>query len=92
MASQFLGVKLDALAVGNAADLAVLDYPTPTPIAAGNLYGHLIFGMSSQYVTDTMVNGQWIVRARKVVGVDEHAVREKSAKVAAKVWKRFQRL
>src|SRR6266404_5480552 len=89
LASQFLGVKLDALSVGNAADLAVLDYPTPTPITAGNLYGHLIFGMSSQFVTDTMVNGQWIVRARKVVGVDEQAVREKSAKVAAKVWKRF---
>ena len=92
LAAQFLGVKLDALAVGSAADLAVLDYPTPTPITAGNLYGHLIFGMSSQFVTDTMVNGQWVVRARKVVGVDEQAVREKSAKVAAKVWKRFQRL
>ena len=33
LAAQFLGVKLDALAVGSAADLAVLDYPTPTPIS-----------------------------------------------------------
>lgn len=92
LASQFLGVTLGSLAVGSAADLVGLDYPTPTPVTTGNLFGHLIFGMSSQFVTDTMVNGQWIVRHRKVVGVDEEAVREKSAKVAAKVWKRFQRL
>jgi putative selenium metabolism protein SsnA len=92
LASQFLGVKLGSLNAGSVADLVVLDYPTPTPVTAGNLLGHLIFGMSSQFVTDTMVNGQWIVRNRKVVGVDEEAVREKSAKVAAKVWKRFQRL
>jgi putative selenium metabolism protein SsnA len=92
LASHLLGVKLSCFEVGSVADLAVLDYPTPTPVTAGNLYGHLIFGMSSQCVTDTMVNGQWIVRHRKVVGVDEAAVREKSAKVAAKLWRRFVRL
>ncbi len=92
LASQFLGVKLGSLEPGSAADLIVLDYPTPTPITAGNLYGHLIFGLSSQHVTDTMVNGQWLMRGRKVVGVDEAAVRERAARVAAKVWKRFQRM
>jgi cytosine/adenosine deaminase-related metal-dependent hydrolase len=61
-------------------------------VTTGNLYGHLIFGMSSQFVTDTMVNGQWLLRNRRFVGVDEAKVREKSAKVAAKVWRRFQRL
>ncbi len=92
LASHLLGVRLGSCDVGSTADLAVLDYPTPTPVTAGNLLGHLIFGMSSQFVTDTMVNGQWVVRNRRVVGVDEDAVREKSAKVAARVWKRFQRL
>jgi putative selenium metabolism protein SsnA len=92
LASHLLGVKLGSFDIGSAADFAVLDYPAPTRITAGNLFGHLIFGMSSQCVTDTMVNGQWILRNRKVVGVDEQSIRQKSAKVAAKVWKRFQRL
>jgi putative selenium metabolism protein SsnA len=92
LASHLLGVTLGSFEVGSAADFAVLDYPSPTPITAANLFGHLIFGMSSQYVTDTMVNGQWIMRHRKVVGVDEQEVEEKSAKVAARVWKSFQRL
>jgi putative selenium metabolism protein SsnA len=92
LAGHFLGVNLGTLAVGSAADLVVLDYPTPTPITAGNLYGHLIFGLSSQFVTDTMVNGQWVLRDRQIVGVDEKTVREKAAKVAQNVWKRFVRL
>jgi putative selenium metabolism protein SsnA len=92
LASMLLGVKLGKLEVGAAADLAVLDYPTPTAVTAGNLLGHLIFGMSSQFVTDTMVNGRWVLRNRKVTGVDDEAIREKSKKVAEKVWKKFQRL
>jgi len=92
LASQLLGVKLGSLEVGAVADLAALEYPTPTVITERNLYGHLIFGMSSQCVTDTMVNGQWVVRNRKVVSVDEEAIRVKAQKVAAKVWKRFTSL
>jgi putative selenium metabolism protein SsnA len=92
LASELLGVKLGALEVGGMADLAVLEYPTPTAITSGNLYGHLLFGLSSQFVTDAMVNGQWIMRNRKIIGVDEEAIREKSRKVAEKVWKRFRSL
>ena len=92
LASMLLGVKLGKLEIGSAADLAVLDYPTPTAVTSQNLFGHLIFGMSSLFVTDTMVNGQWLMRDRRVVGVDEEAVREKSQKVAVKVWKRFREL
>lgn len=92
LASLQLGVQLGSLEPGSAADLIVLDYPTPTAVTSGNLLGHLIFGMSSQYVTDTIVNGRWLMRNRKITGVDEKAIREKSAKVAAKVWKRFESL
>ena len=92
LASMLLGVNLGKLEIGSAADLAVLEYPTPTAVTSQNLFGHLIFGMSPQFVTDTMVNGQWLMRDRRVVGVDEEAMREESQKVAAKVWKRFQLL
>jgi putative selenium metabolism protein SsnA len=92
LASQFLGVKLGRLDVGSAADLVVLDYPTPTPVTSQNLFGHLIFGMSSQFVTDVMVNGRWVVRNRAVVGVDEEKIRAEAREVAQKVWKKFQKL
>jgi putative selenium metabolism protein SsnA len=92
LASVFLGLQLGTLEVNSAADLVVLDYPTPTPVTSKNLFGHLIFGMSSQFVTDVMVNGRWIVRNRRVVGVDEEKVCAEAQRVAQKVWKRFERL
>lgn len=92
LASMLLDVRLGALEPGCAADLVVLDYPTPTPVTAQNLLGHLIFGMSSQFVTDVMVNGRWVVKNRRIVGVDEEKVRAEAQRVAAKVWRRFERL
>jgi putative selenium metabolism protein SsnA len=92
LASMLLNVRLGVLEPGCAADLAVLDYPTPTPVTAENLYGHLIFGMSSQFVTDVMVNGRWVVKNRRVVGVDEERIRDQAQRVAKKVWRGFEKL
>ena len=92
LASVLLDTRLGVLDVGCAADLTVLDYPTPTLVTPQNLYGHLIFGMSSQFVTDVMVNGRWVVKNRRVVGVDEQKIRAEAQRVARKVWQRFQKL
>jgi putative selenium metabolism protein SsnA len=92
LASMLLNMRLGALEVGGAADIVVLDYPTPTPVTPQNLYGHLIFGMSSQCVTDVMVNGRWVVKNRGVVGVDEEKIRAEAQRVAKKVWQKFQKL
>jgi len=92
LASALLDAQLGVLDVGYAADLAVLDYPTPTPVTPQNLYGHLLFGMSSQFVTDVMVNGRWVVKNRRVVGVDEEKIRAEAQRVARKVWQRFEKL
>ena len=85
LASVLLDTRLGVLDVGCAADLTVLDYPTPTLVTPQNLYGHLIFGMSSQFVTDVMVNGRWVVKNRRVVGVDEQKIRAEAQRVARKV-------
>jgi putative selenium metabolism protein SsnA len=92
LASKLLATQLGMLEVGSAADLAVLDYPTPTLVTPQNLYGHLLYGMSSQFVTDVMVNGRWVLKNRRVVGVEEEKIRAEAQRVAAKVWQRFQKL
>jgi len=92
LASMLLNTRLGALEVGGAADIVVLDYPTPTAMTSQNLLGHLIFGMSSQFVTDVMVNGRWVVKNRRVVGVDEDKIRAEAQRVAKKVWQRFEKL
>ena len=92
LASMLLNTRLGMLEPSCAADLVVLDYPTPTAVTPQNLLGHLIFGMSSQFVTDVMVNGKWVLKNREVVGVDEERIRAEAQRVAKKVWRRFQQL
>ena len=67
--------------------MIVLDYFSPTPLNASNLLGHFLFGMNSGMVAHSMINGQWAMFNRQLVGIDEEKVMGEAAKVANKLWK-----
>ncbi|MCX6122072.1 MAG: putative aminohydrolase SsnA [Ignavibacteriales bacterium] len=85
--SQFFGRSFGTLAKNSPADLVVLDYKLPTPMISQNIYGHFLFGMNSPMVQHVMIDGNWIVWNRQMMGIDEDAVMEKARKVAARLWK-----
>ncbi len=89
LCSEIFNAKMGSLEVGAVADLIVLDYPSPTPLTADNLAGHLIFGMSSACVESVMVDGRWIRKNRKAIGVDVPSVYEKARKAAKRLWERM---
>src|SRR5215472_394906 len=91
LASESFGVDFRALAPGSAADLIVLDYNAPTPLAPDNLAGHLIFGMNSRLVDSVMVNGRFIIKNGQS-GLDEEELSRKARDVAARLWSRFTEL
>jgi len=85
MASRQFGVDLARLRPGSAADLVVLDYRSPTPITAGNLAWHFLFGMSSACVESVMVAGRFVVRNRQpTFGVRD--IYEKARQASQKLW------
>lgn len=79
---------LGRLSAGAPADLVVLDYRAPTPLDAGNIAGHLIFGRPR--VRDVMVAGRWIVRDGKHTEIDEDELRAKGREAAPKLWSRME--
>lgn len=85
IASDLFGLPPGSLEVGAAADLIVLDYPSPTPLHEGNLAGHLIFGLSHAHVVDVMVNGQFPLQ-----NIDVTSLYHKAQQTAAKLWERMQ--
>jgi cytosine/adenosine deaminase-related metal-dependent hydrolase len=89
LVSSFFGREFGKLKVGAPADLIVLDYTSPTPFSPNNLLGHFLFGMNSGMVIHTMVNGQWAMFNRQLVGIDEEKVMNEAAKVAKKLWWRM---
>ncbi|MFQ5399757.1 MAG: putative aminohydrolase SsnA [Anaerolineae bacterium] len=85
-------LPLGELAVGAAADIIFVDYHPTTPLTAGNLPWHIIFGFEASVVTTTIVNGKVLMRDRQLLTLDEADITARSRELAAEVWQRFEQL
>jgi putative selenium metabolism protein SsnA len=86
------GLDLGRIESGAQADLVLIDYIPPTPLHAGNLFGHLLFGISNAPIDSLIVNGKHVMRNGRIVTVDERAIRRKASVQARKLWQRFETL
>ena len=62
------------LKTGAAADVIALDYTPLTPMDAGNVNGHVLFGMSGRSVIHTVIAGSLKMKDRVLTEVDKQAV------------------
>ncbi len=86
----FPGQRIGVLVAGAVADLIVVDYRPFTPVTAGNLPWHIIFGFESSMVTSTMVGGRWLMRDRQLLTLDETAIAAAARELAPRVWERYE--
>ena len=80
---------LGRIVAGAPADITVLDYPAPTPVSAGNLAGHWIFGLSPRQVRDVLVAGELVVADRRSTRVDTARLAAEAAIEADRLWTRL---
>ena len=78
------------LKAGAAADIILVDYHPTTPMSAGNLPWHILFGFEASAVTATIVAGKPLMLDRKLLTLDEVAITARSRQVAAATWQRYQ--
>jgi len=83
-------LRLGELREGATADLVFLDYHPTTPLTAGNLPWHLLFGVEASAITATVCAGQVLMRDRTLLTLDEEAITAQSRELAAQVWERIQ--
>jgi putative selenium metabolism protein SsnA len=76
---------------GYKADLLVLDYDSPTPLARENVAGHVLFGMGSRDVNTVIVNGR-IVMEQRTFPFDATAAYAAAQVAARSLWQRMDRL
>ncbi len=81
-------LRLGDLCKGAAADLVFLDYHPTTPLTAGNLPWHLLFGVEASAVTATVCAGRVLMRNRTLLTLDEETITARSQELAAQVWER----
>jgi len=80
---------LAELTPGAYADIIFLDYIPPTPLTAGNLPWHLIFGMDGAHVSTTIVAGKVLMHNRELKTLDEEEIGAKARELAANLWQRI---
>jgi cytosine/adenosine deaminase-related metal-dependent hydrolase len=81
-------LPLGELREGASADLVFLDYAPTTPLSAGNLPWHLLFGVEASAITATVCAGRVLMRDRKLLTLDEEAITARSRELAARAWER----
>ncbi len=85
----FENATLGEISVGAAADLIFVDYHPFTPLHAGNLPWHILFGFESSMVTTTIVEGQILMRDRQLMTLNEAEIAREALALAPKVWERY---
>ena len=85
----FPQAPLGVLEAGAFADLIFVDYHATTPLSAGNLPWHILFGFEASMVTTTICGGRVLMRDRKLLFLDEAEIAAKSRERAGEVWERI---
>ncbi len=79
---------LGVLEPGATADLILVDYHPITPLSAGNLPWHFLFGYEASMITTTISAGRVLMRDRQVLTLDEEEITARSRELAEKLWQR----
>ncbi|HOG46854.1 MAG TPA: putative aminohydrolase SsnA [Anaerolineae bacterium] len=88
-ASAAFGLPLGQIEIGAAADVILLRYAPPTPVTAGNLAWHILFGLDGSEVDTTIVAGRVLMRHGELQTLDAAANAAKGRELAAALWKRL---
>jgi putative selenium metabolism protein SsnA len=86
---RFIGGKVGILSKDSYADIIIVDYKGPTPVDAGTINSHILFGVTGRHVDTTIINGRVVMRDRTLVNIDEEALLAKSRELAKKLWDRI---
>jgi len=88
IAGHYFDKPLGVIKKGAYADIIIAAYDAPTPVNAGNIDAHMHFGLMGRCVTDTMINGAFVVRNRALARMDEKEIYTECRAQAADFWKR----
>ena len=87
----FPGRRFGALEVGAVADLIWVNYHPYTPLTAGNLPWHILFGFHESMITATMVAGRMLMYERRLLTLDEAEISARARELAPVIWQRYSR-
>jgi putative selenium metabolism protein SsnA len=90
IAERIFGLRFGEISEGAVGDIAIFDYDPPTPLESGNVFGHLVFGISQTEADTTIVGGRVLMESRKLtLNLDESCVNARARELAKNLWQRM---
>lgn len=80
-----LEARVGSLEPGKLADLILVGIEGPHQTPMYQLVSHLVYANAAADVTDTMVHGRWLMRNRRLLTLDERAIRRQALRYQAQV-------
>ena len=74
IANRYFKQELGVLKEGAAGDVIIVDYNPLTPLHAGNINSHIVFGMTGRDVVTTVANGKVLMKDRELLHIDADKV------------------
>jgi cytosine/adenosine deaminase-related metal-dependent hydrolase len=84
------GTQIGSLEVGKKADLLVVDTQRAHLVPAGRIVSAWIHNGQPSDIESVMVDGQFVMRNRKVLTMDEAGIIAEADKVGRRIWKQVQ--
>jgi hypothetical protein len=63
-----------------------------TPLDAGNLPWHILFGFEASMVTTTIVDGVVLMQDRQLTRLDESRITQEALALAPALWQRYTQI
>ena len=82
------GLRIGVIEKGAAADLIFVDYHPITPLHAGNLPWHILFGFRDGMVSTTIAGGKILMQDREMLLLDEAEIAAKSREATLRCWEK----
>ncbi|NTV77652.1 MAG: putative aminohydrolase SsnA [Clostridiales bacterium] len=80
---------IGVLKEGALADIVIMDYVPYTPMNAGNIDGHIMFGMSGAMTDTTIINGRILMQNKELLDIDEYRTKIQIMESANDLWSRL---
>jgi 5-methylthioadenosine/S-adenosylhomocysteine deaminase len=77
--------RIGTLRVGKKADIIVIDFNKPHLTPLYHPFSHLVYAALASDVRDVMVNGEILVRERKLIQADQEEIMAKAKEISKKV-------
>lgn len=83
--------QIGSIEIGKRADLVIVDFDRPNQTPLYNIYSHLVYATKAESVYSVMIEGRWVMKAKRLLTLDESAIKKAANAYHSQVIESFKK-